>query len=76
MSIKVLDTVVLQRDLPDHGLKRGDIGAVVEVYVPDGVEVEFVTGAGRTQAVVTLKCGDVRSVNDSEILAVRSLDAA
>lgn len=39
MSIKVLDTVVLERDLPDHGLKRGDIGAVVEVYAPDGVEI-------------------------------------
>lgn len=76
MSIKVLDTVVLERDLPDHGLKRGDIGAVVEVCAPDGVEVEFVTGAGRTQALVTLRLGDVRSVNDSEILAVRSLDAA
>ena len=46
MRFKVPDTVVLQRDLPDHGLCKGDLGAVVEVYEPDGVEVEFVTASG------------------------------
>ena len=55
MSIKVLDTVVLEADLPAHGLKCGDIGAVVEVYSPEAVEVEFVTAAGHTQALVTLR---------------------
>lgn len=76
LTIKVLDTVVLQKDLPDHALKRGDIGAVVEVYAPDGVEVEFVTGAGKTQALVTLKKTDLRPVGGSEIIAVRSLEPA
>ncbi len=76
MSIKVLDTVVLERELPSYGLKKGDIGAVVELYAPDGIEVEFVMGSGKTQALVTLKLQDVRSIKDSEILAVRSLDAA
>ncbi len=75
MMISLLDTVVLARDLPEHGLRRGDIGAVVEVYEPDGVEVEFVTGSGRTQALVTLTATDVRPVGDSEILAARSLAA-
>lgn len=76
MTISLLDTVVLARDLPEHGLRQGDIGAIVEVYEPDGVEVEFVTGSGRTQALVTLTATDVRPVGDSEILAARSLAAA
>jgi hypothetical protein len=76
MSIKLLDTVVLLKDLPGHGLKRGDIGAVVEVYDSHGIEVEFVTAAGRTQALVTLKNDDVRPVGPTDILAVRQLDAA
>ncbi len=76
MTVKLLDTVVLEKDLPDQGLKRGDIGAVVELYDPDGLEVEFVTGAGRTQALVTLKTDDGRSIADNEILAVRPLIAA
>ncbi|MBI2163747.1 MAG: DUF4926 domain-containing protein [candidate division NC10 bacterium] len=27
--IRELDTVVLTHDIPEHGLKRGDVGAVV-----------------------------------------------
>ncbi len=76
MDVKLLDVVVLQKDLATYRLKKGDIGAVVELYQPDGVEVEFVTGSGNTQALVTLKLGDIRPVGGSEILAVRSLDAA
>ncbi|MFW6012327.1 MAG: DUF4926 domain-containing protein [bacterium] len=58
---KELDTVVLVRDLPEHGLREGDLGAVVQVYPPDGLEVEFVTASGRTQAIVTLEAADVRA---------------
>ena len=76
MKINILDTVVLEKNLPKHGLKKGDVGAVVEIYKPDGVEVEFVTGSGKTQALVTLKTADVRLVSASDILAVRSLKAA
>ena len=76
MNFKILDTVVLQRDLPENNLCRGDIGAIVEIYEPDGLEVEFVTGSGETQALVTLKFDEVRLVLGSDILAVRSMDAA
>jgi hypothetical protein len=72
MTYRVLDTVVLERDVPDHGLRRGDLGAVVEVYEPDGVEVEFVTASGRTAALVTLTARDVRPVADDDLVSVRS----
>ena len=72
-----LDTVVLSRDLPDHGLKRGDIGAVVHSYKEGkAFEVEFITGQGQTLAVVTLDSQDVRLMEDKEILHVRKLQAA
>ncbi len=76
MKLDVLDTIVLLKDLPEKNLCRGDIGAIVEMYSLDGIEVEFVTGTGQTQALVTLKTKDVRLVSGSDILAVRSLDAA
>lgn len=76
MAISELDTVALKTDLPDYGLKKGDIGAVVEVYTPDGIEVEFVAASGHTQALVTLRTHDVRPVGRKDILAVRHLDAA
>ena len=58
MKYKLLDTVVLDRDLPPYGLRAGDLGAVVEVYEPDGLEVEFVTASGKTQALVSLNVKD------------------
>lgn len=37
-----LDTIVLTHDIPEHGLKHGDIGAVVHCYKDDtAFEVEF-----------------------------------
>lgn len=72
MRYRALDTIVLDRDLSDHGLRRGDLGAVVEVYEPDGLEVEFVTASGRTAALVTLNAHDVRPVADDDLVAVRT----
>ena len=76
MSFKTLDTVVVTTDLPDLGLKRGDVGAVVEVYSESTVEAEFVTASGDTQAVVTLGTNHIRPVGSRDLLAVRQLDAA
>jgi len=71
MRYQVLETVVLDRDLAEHGLRKGDLGSVVEVYDPDGLEVEFVTASGRTAALLTLNDGDVRSVSDDDLVSVR-----
>jgi hypothetical protein len=73
VTFAALDTVVLVRDLPEHGLKAGDLGAVVEVHPPNGLEVEFVTASGRTTALVSLRFTDVRAISDSDLVAVRSL---
>ena len=70
---KLLDTVVLDRDIPEHGLRRGDLGAVVDVHEPDGLEVEFVLASGRTQAQLTLNARDIRAVGDGDLIAVREL---
>lgn len=71
MTLEPLDVVVLNTDVTEHGLKRGDVGAVVNVQGPDAVDVEFVTAAGRTKAIVTLTPGDLRLVEDNDLLAVR-----
>ena len=72
MMHHVLDPVVLAHDLDSHGLRRGDLGAVVEVYEPDGLEVEFVTASGRTAALLTLNARDVRPVADDDLVSVRT----
>ncbi len=70
--VRELDTVVLTHDLRKHGLKRGDVGAVVHCY-GDGAayEVEFVTAEGKTVAALTLTAADIRPMATREILHVR-----
>jgi len=72
--MKELDSVVLKRDLPKHGLAAGDLGTVVFRY-PDerSLEVEFVTADGETLVVLTLDEGDLRKTGRGEILHVRAL---
>jgi uncharacterized protein DUF4926 len=72
MTFRPLDTVVLVHDVSQHGLKTGDVGAVVEVYADGTLEVEFVRPSGGTQALVTLGPSDVRSVTKTDVLSVRA----
>jgi nucleoside 2-deoxyribosyltransferase len=55
-TFKTLDSDVLVRDLLDHGLRAGDMGAVVEVG--------FVAASGKTRALLTLNASDRRSSRD------------
>ena len=71
MRFKTLECVVLARDIPEEGLRAGDLGTVVETYDPDGLEVEFVTATGDTKAVVTLTSSDVRKAASTDVLAAR-----
>jgi len=72
--IRELDTVVLAHDIEEHSLKRDDIGAVVHCYEGNrAFEVEFVTGAGETVALLTLTPEDIRPIGRKEILHVRAL---
>lgn len=72
--MKELETVVLAQDLPDHGLREGDIGTIVMVHGQGtGYEVEFVTLDGQTVAVVTLAADQVRTADRREIAHAREL---
>ena len=73
---KLLDTVALTQDLPAASLRKGDVGAVVEVLSPDAYEVEFVAASGRTQALVTVSDSQIRALGDKDLIAVRSLASA
>jgi hypothetical protein len=75
--IRELDTVVLTRDIEDHRLKRGDVGAVAHAYADgEAFEVEFVTAEGCTVALLTLSAADVRPIARGEILHVRDFARA
>jgi len=73
MAFRELDTVVLSRDLPEAGLRAGDLGAIVHIGEGGTFEVEFVTASGRTEALVTVTASDLRLIAETDLVSVRSL---
>lgn len=75
--VKEHDSVVLVSDIPEHGLKAGDLGVIVYCHTKnEAFEVEFMTVAGRTVAVVTLKSSQIRAVGSRDLPQVREVHVA
>lgn len=72
MIFRELDTVVLERDIPESGLRKGDIGAIVHIHGDSRLDVEFVRASGQTLALLQLTATDVRPVRDEDVPAVRA----
>jgi hypothetical protein len=53
--VKLPDVVALLEDLPAHGLKRGQVGTVVEEWEPGVYEAEFADTDGVIYALVALR---------------------
>lgn len=53
--MKLYDMVALLVDLPTEGLKRGQVGTIVEIWEPGVFEVEFADTNGMTYAMVALR---------------------
>lgn len=59
-EIKLLDVVALLQDVPEEGLRRGEVGTIVEVFeqtedASAGFLVEFSDRQGRAYAVADLR---------------------
>lgn len=54
-EIKILDTVALTEDLPEFGLRRGEVGTVVDAWKDGAFEVEFSNDSGETYAFAALR---------------------
>lgn len=75
--IKEHECVVLLQDLPENSLKAGDIGTVVHIHKGGmGYEVEFMTLAGQTMAIVTLSPAQLRPISRRDVAHVRELTTA
>ncbi len=54
-TISLLDVVALTEDLPERGLRRGQVGTVVETLGQDVFEVDFSDNNGHTYATLALR---------------------
>ena len=54
-SIKPFDVVALLEDMPERGLRRGQVGTIVEPLARGVFEVEFSDNNGRAYATLALR---------------------
>lgn len=74
------ERAVLTRDVPEKGLKAGDVGTVVSVHASrsDGEEragytLEFMSPSGETVAIATVFADAVRPVGSREVNHARAI---
>ena len=69
-EIKLLDVVVLTQDVPEHNLKRGEVGTVVEILANgEAYEVEFSDDNGQMSKCLSFPASQLRVIHDEPIKA-------
>jgi hypothetical protein len=80
MTFKLFEEVVLTKDIPEKGLKKGDVATIVEHHLvsdgEDGYSLELFNALGDTIAVIILPDLAIEPLSANEIFSVRSLAAA
>lgn len=81
MSLPLYERVALKRDIPEHGLKGGDVATLVD-YVPHpnggekGCLLEVFNALGDSIAVIAVRESEIEGLRDDEVLAIRRLPKA
>jgi hypothetical protein len=80
-ELNLYKDAILTVDLPDDGLRAGDVGTVVERHqvpgVPEvGYSVEFFDMTGRSVAVVTVPAASLRAPTSADLPTVRGVSKA
>ena len=80
MNYELFASVVLAVDVPEKGLKAGDLATIVEHYPrqtgEDGYTLELFDAVGNTFAVVTVPEAGIEPLRAGELLSVRLPAAA
>ena len=67
-EIKLLDVVALTQDVPEHNLKRGEVGTVVEILSNgEAFEVEFSDDNGQMYKCLSFLVSQLRVIHDEPI---------
>jgi hypothetical protein len=79
-ELELYKEVALLRDVPEHGLKRGDVATLVDFAPGEGNErgavLEVFDAVGNSIAVVILPDHEVEPLHAGEVLSVRNVARA
>jgi hypothetical protein len=78
MRYELYRQMALSDDLPEHGLRRGDVATLVEHHPgqpgqEDGYSLEVFNAIGDTIAVVTVRESQIEPLTADELLSVRPM---
>ena len=81
MKFEMFSRVALKTDVPENGLRRGDVATIVEYHQgrpgqEPGYSLEVFNAVGDTVAVITLRESEIEPLSATGILHVRPLAAA
>lgn len=80
MSFELFQDVILTEAVPEHDLRPGDVGTVVEHHAVPGIEegysVEFFDMTGQTVAVLTVPAHKLRAPTPADRPSVRVLESS
>lgn len=81
MKFEMFSRVALKTDVPEHGLRQGDLATIVEYHQgrpgqEPGYSLEVFNAVGETVAVITLRESQIEPLSAKEILHVRPLATA
>lgn len=76
MKYALYTRMALSVDLPEHGLRRGDVATLVEHHPgrqgqEDGYSLEVFNAIGDTVAVITVRQSQIEPLTANELLSVR-----
>ncbi len=72
-EIKLFDVVALMENLPAEGLRRGEVGTVVEQWKDGVFEVEFSDDSGKAYAFAALRPDQVMKLHFEKMKLLRPL---
>ena len=78
MKYELFSRIALKTDLPQHGLRAGDIATIVESHIgrpgqEPGYTLEVFNAVGETVAVVTVRESQIEPLTSKELLHVRPM---
>jgi len=81
VKFEMFSRVALKTDVPENGLRRGDVATIVEYHQgrpgqEPGYSLEVFNAVGDTVAVITLRESQIESLSATGILHVRPLATA
>ena len=81
MKFEMFSRVALKADVPENGLRRGDVATIVEYHQgrpgqEPGYSLEAFNAVGETVAVITLRESQIEPLSAKGILHVRPLATA